>query len=149
MSGSVGIRLDGLKARRLIAGDGTGYTITRLAQLANVSEWLIKSLEDGGNCMPDEAQRILDGLAKPNLVGVVTGGNPTTCLLSTLHTFRPTDTIVISGVLGSDPDVNGAHVVTSLIGAFILLLDFDTTGGFPGTGGVARLDGASVGLSRL
>lgn len=54
----MGHRLDSLKTERLNAGHG----ITRLAQLANVSDWMIEVLENGGVCARHEAQRIADAL---------------------------------------------------------------------------------------
>lgn len=58
MPGSKGSRLDSLKAQRIAAGLG----ITELARKANVSDRIVKTLEDGGNCDPHEAQRIADAL---------------------------------------------------------------------------------------
>lgn len=52
-------RLDSLQAQRLAAG----LTITGLAKKANVSDWTIKTLEDGGNCEGYESQRIADALS--------------------------------------------------------------------------------------
>lgn len=51
-------RLDSLKAQRAIAGLG----ITDLAKKANVSDWMVRQLEEGGNCEGHEAQRIADAL---------------------------------------------------------------------------------------
>jgi predicted transcriptional regulator len=50
-----GHRLPTLKARRLAAG----YSVTRLAQIANVSDLTINQLENGGNCDADVTERIL------------------------------------------------------------------------------------------
>lgn len=58
MPGSKGSRLDSLRAQRLAAG----MTITSLAKAANVSDAIVKRLEDGGNCESYEAQRIADAL---------------------------------------------------------------------------------------
>jgi predicted transcriptional regulator len=54
-----GSRLDNLKAQRGTMG------ITELAKKANVSDALIRQLESGGNCNPDEGQRIADALGVP------------------------------------------------------------------------------------
>lgn len=64
--GSVGDVLTNLQTQRVAAG----YSITRLAQLANVSDFTIITLENGGNCDDRAAQRILDALG----ISAVTGG---------------------------------------------------------------------------
>jgi Helix-turn-helix. len=51
-------RLDNLRTER----QNAGHAVSRLAQLANVSDRLIKSLEDGGTCSGDEAARIAAAL---------------------------------------------------------------------------------------
>lgn len=56
--GSKGHRLDSLKAQRLAAG----LTITGLASKANVSDQIVQTLENGGNCEVWESQRIADAL---------------------------------------------------------------------------------------
>ena len=58
MPGSKGSRLDSLKTQRVSAGLG----ITELARKANVSDQIIKRLEDGGNVETEVAQRIADAL---------------------------------------------------------------------------------------
>ncbi len=58
MSGSKGHKLDNLQTQRLAAG----LTITGLAKKANISDLLVKRLEDGGNCEVYESQRIADAL---------------------------------------------------------------------------------------
>jgi ribosome-binding protein aMBF1 (putative translation factor) len=58
MSGSKGHRLDNLQAQRVIAG----LDIQGLAKKANVSDWMIRQLETGGNCEGYESQRIADAL---------------------------------------------------------------------------------------
>jgi DNA-binding phage protein len=58
MSGSKGHKLDNLAAQRIVAG----LTISGLAKKANVSDWLVKQLENGGNCEVHESQRIADAL---------------------------------------------------------------------------------------
>lgn len=55
---SKGHRLDSLKTERVNAG----LTIGRLASKANVSDQLIRCLENGGNCEVTESQRIADAL---------------------------------------------------------------------------------------
>lgn len=60
-------RLDNLQAQRVLAG----HSQDRLAQLANVSDRLIRTLEAGGECTGDEAQRLADALG----VSLVTLGN--------------------------------------------------------------------------
>lgn len=58
MGGSKGHALTSLRAQRVAAG----LTITGLASKANVSDQLIRVLEDGGNCEVYESQRIADAL---------------------------------------------------------------------------------------
>jgi ribosome-binding protein aMBF1 (putative translation factor) len=58
MSGSTGHRLDSLKTERASAG----LSVTALAKKANVSDWLVRQLETGGNCEGHAAQRIADAL---------------------------------------------------------------------------------------
>lgn len=58
MAGSRGHALDNLNAQRVLAG----LTIPELARKANTSDWLIRQLENGGNCEVHESQRIADAL---------------------------------------------------------------------------------------
>jgi predicted transcriptional regulator len=51
-------KLDSMRAQRLAAG----HSISGLAKLANVSDWMIRSLESGGECETHHAQRIADAL---------------------------------------------------------------------------------------
>ena len=51
-------RADNCRAQRLAAG----YTITRLAELANVSDWDIQVLENGGTLDVEAVQRVADAL---------------------------------------------------------------------------------------
>jgi ribosome-binding protein aMBF1 (putative translation factor) len=51
-------KLDSLKAQRIVAG----HDITSLAKKANVSDAVIKRLEDGDSIEPHIAQRIADAL---------------------------------------------------------------------------------------
>jgi transcriptional regulator with XRE-family HTH domain len=53
-----GSRLDNLKAQRVSAG----HSIATLAKKANVSDYTITRLENGGNVDNDVAQRIADAL---------------------------------------------------------------------------------------
>jgi hypothetical protein len=55
-------RLDNLRAQRIAAGYGGDNGLTRLAQLACVSDATIKRLEDGGSDEPAICQRIADVL---------------------------------------------------------------------------------------
>ena len=59
MSGSKGHILTSLRAQRLAAG----LSIGDLAKKSNTSDWLVKMLEEGGNCEVAESQRIADALA--------------------------------------------------------------------------------------
>jgi transcriptional regulator with XRE-family HTH domain len=51
-------RADNLAAQRLLAG----HSISRLAELANVSDWTIEKLENGGSDDQAVIQRIADAL---------------------------------------------------------------------------------------
>lgn len=144
------VRLDGLRARRIAAG----LTVTELARKSNTSDLLINELESvgttgwGGACTEADAVRILDAIAPPQAFVAATQANPTYVIPTVSVYFRNGDTVVLSGVLGADPDLNGTYVISNLSG-LSFSIDLDTSGGFPGSGGSIRLDGASVGLSRL
>ena len=58
MSGSKGHVLTNMRAQRLAAG----LSISDLAKKSNTSDWLIKMLEEGGNCEGHESQKIADAL---------------------------------------------------------------------------------------
>lgn len=51
-------KLDNLKAQR----ESAGHSIQTLAKKANVSDWTIRALENGGNIETYVAQRIADAL---------------------------------------------------------------------------------------
>jgi predicted transcriptional regulator len=51
-------RLDSLQAQRVAAG----HSITGLAKKANVSDWTIVTIENGGTVNVDASQRIADAL---------------------------------------------------------------------------------------
>jgi hypothetical protein len=54
--------LDSLRAQRIAAGYVNDAGITRLAQLSNTSDAVIKNLEDGGAQNGDVVKRIADAL---------------------------------------------------------------------------------------
>lgn len=58
MAGSKGHVLDSLAAQRAVAG----LSVADLAKKANLSDWMIRQLEVGGNCDVYESQRIADAL---------------------------------------------------------------------------------------
>ena len=58
MSGSKGHVLTSLKTERLSAG----LSVSDLAKKATVSDWLVRQVEEGGNCEVYESQRIADAL---------------------------------------------------------------------------------------
>jgi predicted transcriptional regulator len=58
MAGGSGYRTDNCKAQRVSAG----HSIPRLAQLANVSEWTITMLEEGGTADLAACERIAAAL---------------------------------------------------------------------------------------
>jgi len=144
------IRLDTLRARRLLAG----YSITELARRATCSDKTITTLENigvvggvGGSCDVVAAQRLLDALAPPCAIASNSQANPTVCTVTAGHSFQTGDTIVIAGVVGSNADVNGTRVVTRINGTtFSVPVNCLTAGG---TGGTATATLASVGVSPL
>jgi predicted transcriptional regulator len=58
MAGGSGYRTDNCKAQRELAG----HSVSRLAQLANVSEWTITMLEEGGSADLGPCERIAAAL---------------------------------------------------------------------------------------
>ena len=51
-------KFDSLAAQRIAAG----HTVTSLAKKANLSDWIIRQVEAGGNVDNTSAQRIADAL---------------------------------------------------------------------------------------
>jgi|GEM_PF-3492587 len=132
-----GFRMDTLKARRLLGG----LTIQGLARLANVSEWTIQQIEDGGNVVEPEASRIITALAPPVALTSNTQASPTV-FTSATHTIQTGDTVTIAGVTGANADPNGSRVATRVNGtSFSVPVNCGTAGG---TGGTATIDPASV-----
>lgn len=139
---STGHRLDGLKARRELAGQ----TITGLAKLSNTSDVIIVTAENGGSVAANVSQRILDALATPVAITSNSQASPTV-LTTPTNSFQTGDTILIAGVVGSNADVNGTRVYTRTNA---------TTGTVPvncsvagGTGGTATPTTATLGLVSL
>lgn len=132
-----GFRMDTLKARRLLGG----LTITRLAQLANVSDQTINQLENGGNCTDVVADRIVNALAPPVALTSNTQASPTVFTAAT-NTIQTGDTVTIAGVTGANADPNGSRVATRVNAtSFSVPVNCGTAGG---TGGTATIDPASV-----
>jgi hypothetical protein len=137
-----GFRMDTLKARRLLGG----FTITSLARAANVSDQTIVILENGGNCLHPEMQRILDALGPPVALTSNTQASPTV-FTSATHLFQTGDTVTIAGVSGANADPNGSRVVTRVNAtSFSVPVNCGVAGG---TGGTATIEGASVGRAAL
>jgi hypothetical protein len=144
------VRLDGLKARRILAG----YSITELARRATCSDKTITTLENigvvggvGGSCDVVAAQRILDALAPPCAIATNSQQNPTVCTVSGGHGFQTGDTVTIAGVVGANADPNGVRIVTRLSPTtFSVPVNCLTAGG---TGGTAVATLASVGVAQL
>ncbi len=136
-----GDRLPGLQARR-IAG---GFTLSRLAYLANVSDLTIIELENGGNCDEDVMIRILNTLAPPVAVTSTSIANPTV-VTTAANTFLSLDTVTITGHAGSTPAVSGDYVATVTAGT-TFTVPVNVTGG--GTGGTASLSATTLGVVRL
>ena len=143
MAGVRGHRLDTLKTRR----DAGGLSIGELARQATVSDETIIALENGGVCDPDVTQRLLDALA-PN-VGITSNSqaNPSVVTTATAHRYQTGDTVTISGVVGSNADINGSRVATRISATtFSVPVNASVAGG---TGGACVVDPVSVGLARL
>ena len=133
----IGFRFDTLKARRILGG----LTVTRLAQLANVSDQTINQIENGGNVMEPEASRIITALGPPVAVTSNTQASPTV-LTTAANTFETGDTVVLAGITGANADPNGARVITKVNGtSFSVAVNCGVSGG---TGGTATMDPASV-----
>ncbi len=132
-----GIRMDSLKARRISGG----FTVTRLARLANVSDQTITILENGGTTGPDETARILNALCSPITLTSNTQASPTVFTASS-NTLVSGDTVTIAGVADASADPNGSRVVTvTNATTFSVPINCGVAGG---TGGTATLAGASV-----
>lgn len=143
MPGTIGARLDGLKARRLLAGIG----LTEFARAANCSDWLIKQLEQGGNASLDECARILAALIPAVALTSSTAADP--CVITAAgHGLQTGDEVVIAGHTGTTPTINGTRAVTRL-NADTFSIPVDTSGGDPGEGGTATPTFTSLGLARL
>lgn len=140
---ATGHRLDTLQARRLLAG----FSVSDLARLANISVFLVTTLEAGGACDPNWSQRILDALASPVALATNTQANPTVFTVTAGHPFQTGDTVVIAGNITSDADPNGTRVATRINGTtFSVPIDCSVAGG---TGGTATASLASIGIARL
>lgn len=137
-----GHRLPDLAARRIAAG----LSISRLAKLANVSDLTIIQLENGGNCDEYVSARILAALGTPVPIDDSSVADPTVITTTVAHPFISGDTATIAGHSGSDPDVNGDHVV-SVQDETSFTIDVAVTTG--GEGGTAGLAGATLGLVSL
>lgn len=143
MSGSVGHRLDGLRARRILGG----VSVQELAQRANLTDELVHRLESGDNCRPEITARILAALGgAPIALTSNTQANPTV-FTSATHTYQTGDTVVIAGVTGANADPNGTRVVTRISATqFSVPIDCSVAGG---TGGTATFQPASIGQANL
>lgn len=140
---SIGHRLDTLRARRLLGG----VSIGELARRANITDELVRMLENGGNCSPEVTQRILDALGPPVTMATNTQANPTVFTVTAGHSFQTGDTVVIAGNASSNADPNGTRVATRVSATqFSVPIDCSVAGG---TGGTATIAAASVGIARL
>lgn len=143
MPGSMGVRLDGLKARKQLAG----ITTNLLAKAANVSDKLIHQLEAGGNCSPAEADRILAALISNVTLTSSTAANP--CVVTaTAHGLQTGDVVTIAGHAGTTPTINGSRTVTR-VDANSFSVAVDTSGGSTGSGGTATPTSGSLSLASL
>ncbi len=130
-------RMDTLKARRILGG----FSVASLAKAANVSDRVINVLENGGAVTPEAEKRILDALASAVAITSNSQQNPSVLTTAT-HRFQTNDTVTVTGVVGSNADINGTRVVTRIDGtSFSVPVNASTAGG---TGGTATLDPVSV-----
>lgn len=136
-------RLDGLKARRVLAA----VSVQDLARRANLTDELVQRLENGDSCQPEVTQRILDALGPPVALATNTQANPTVFTVTAGHSFQTGDTVVIVGNSGSNADPNGTRIVTRVSATtFSAPIDCSVAGG---TGGTATIQPASITLARL
>jgi DNA-binding XRE family transcriptional regulator len=136
-----GHRHPSLKARRELAG----LSITRLAQMANVSDLTIIQLENGGNCDPDVTTRILNALGPSVAITSSSVANPSVITTAT-NTFKSGDTVTIAGHTSVTPDINGDNVAT-VTAATTFTIPVNVSDG--GVGGTAVIAGASIGQIAL
>lgn len=143
MAGSVGHRLDGLKARRLLGG----LTVFALAKLANLSDREIEIVENGNSCRPEVTARILAALSPPVALTSNSQVSPTVFTVVGTHTLQTGDSVTIAGVATANADPNGTRIVTRInTTTFSVPVDCSVAGG---TGGTATLLGASIGVAGL
>ena len=137
-----GDRLTTLQARRIAAG----YSVSRLAKIANVSDLTINQLENGGNCDAYVTARILEALAPTVAITSNTQASPTAFTTAT-NRFVSADTVTIAGVAGASADPNGDRVATvSNATTFTVPVNCGVSGG---TGGTAALSATTCGVVRL
>jgi len=144
------VRLDGVKARRILGG----YSITELARRATCSDRTVTTLESigvvggvGGSCDVHVAQRILDALGPPVAITSNSQASPTVVTTATTHTFQTGDSVTLAGITGANGDPNGTRIVTRISGTqFSVPVNCTVAGG---TGGTATILPASVGLAQL
>lgn len=141
MSGAVGHRLGGLRARR-IAG---GLSVQELARRANLTDELVEGLESGDNCRPEITERILDVLGPSVAITSSSVANPSV-ITTAANTFVSADTVTIAGHAGSTPAIDGERVATVTAGTTFTIPINVTIGS---TGGTARLSATSLGIARL
>lgn len=143
MAGTIGVRLDGLKPRRLLQE----WSVTELARRAAVSDWTIYRVEDGGNCMGYVGQRILEALVPPQSITSASAANP--CVVTKVgHGLQTGDTITIAGSTGTTPTINATVTVTR-VDADTFSIGIDTSGGTDGTGGSLVPTGTGLGVAAL
>ena len=105
-------KLDQLQSQRLAAG----YSVTRLAEIAAVSDFTIVRLENGDSTEPPISQRISDALQVPLSANVLTISgntlaNPTEVTTTAPHSLVTGQSVTITGS-NSTPVIDGVRVVT-------------------------------------
>jgi DNA-binding XRE family transcriptional regulator len=141
MPGSVGHRLDSLRARRVAAG----LTVEALARRSNCSDQTIVQLENGGNCQPEVTDRLINALGPSVAITSSSVANPSV-ITTASNTFISTDTVTIAGHSGSTPTINGDRVAT-VTAPTTFTIPVNVTGG--GTGGTAVLSPTTLGRAAL
>jgi hypothetical protein len=142
MAGGAGLRLDGLKARRVLGG----LSVRELARLANMPDRKVERLENGDTCRPETLARILSALGGVVALTSNSQVSPTVFTVAA-HNFQTGDTVTIAGVATANADPNGSRVVTRINGTtFSVPVDCSVAGG---TGGTATLLAASVSMVQI
>jgi hypothetical protein len=113
--------------------------------MATCSDLTITQLENGGNCDPNVAQRIMDALGPSVAITSSSVANPSV-ITTAANTFKSTDTVTIASHADSTPDINGERVATVTAPTTFTIPVNVTVGG---TGGTAVLSPTTLGRIAL